>query len=229
MDSNKKNNSIILFNAIGQIDDHFIFEAEAYSPKKSAASWRKIIIATVGITLILTLLLSIAVGTLMRSIYDELANNYPSHDASDSDNNSSHTVQEEIPQTLSETLIGFKTAGVSFASPIGREMLFDGETKLIWRYEGEEEYMVCDVALGDANLIRNALEKKEGFTPADKDNENGLDGFWICFGDGLVYSPYLETSRGNVGYGTLFDYDCELEPSADFAQMIKKMIEKSTN
>ena len=44
----------------------------------------------------------------------------------------------------------------------------------------------------------------------------GLGQVWIALGDGRIISPCLKESNGNVAFGTLFDYDPEVEPSADF-------------
>ena len=242
MDSNKSKRSALLLDAIGEIDDRFIFEAETYLPSKRKAPLRKYLVAVFSVVLIMSLTLSLLVGMLTREdtkgnangeivdIPDENEEKPTNRPATSKPTDAPPENVESESKTLSDTLEQMKENTVSFASPLEREMLFDGDTKLIWKYEDEEDYRICTVARKYSKSLEHALAKKEDFvkiTESDVNESNGLEGVWICFGDGYVFSPYLETSNGNIGYGDIFEYERELEPSAEFAKLIESIISKN--
>ena len=239
MDSNKSKRSALLLDAIGEIDDRFIFEAETYLPSKRKAPLRKYLVAVFSVVLIMSLTLSLLVGMLTREdtkgnangeivdIPDENEEKPTDRPATSKPTDAPPENVESESKTLSDALGQMKENTVSFASPLEREMLFDGDTKLIWKYEDEEDYRICPVSSRYSQRLERALAKKQDFvkiTEPDVSDSDGIEGVWVCFGDGYVFSPYLENSNGNVGYGTLFDYERELEPSEAFAQLIERIV-----
>ena len=208
----------LLMDAIGSIDDRFIFEAQVALPKKRYAPLRRVLALCACTVLVMSLTLSLLVGLFSQK-------------NSEAPGKEEHVGNTEPPVTdshFADALIEMKTETQSFASPLEREMLFEGETLLIWQYEDEENYRICTLSNLDASKIKTALAEKNGFVRTDAEYDLGeLEGFWICFGDGLVYTPYLENSNGNIGYGQLFDYDPELEPSRYFIELITNAIENS--
>ena len=57
-----------------------------------------------------------------------------------------------------------------------------------------------------------------------EDSESVEVKVWLSYGDGTVVSPYLKHTRGNTGYGTLFDYSAEVEPSEKLTSTIHKLL-----
>lgn len=228
--------SELLLEAIGEINDSFIFEAESYVKKKSSPVWRKLVIAAAALTLVFTLTLSVGIGLMLGGLSnkDSIMEDSGVHDGTDDimtdlpDDENNDAAQPIV--TLEDALTKLRYETQSFNSPLEREMLFDGETRIIWKYSDEEDYRICTVSSAiDETAIRSYIKSKKGFTAADSTKESEIDGFWICFGDGLVYTPYLKTSDGNIGYGDVFDYENELEPSTDFAELINRVIDKKVN
>ena len=238
-DQKYNKDSELLLEAIGEIDDRFIFEAESYERKKSSLRWRKLIIAAVALSLVFTFTLSLGIGLMLGSNRDKVDNDSagaPNEDqdgADDGFNNAGANDENIKPQpitTLEDTLESVRNSSEELKSPFERDMLFDGSTKLIWKYSDEESYRVCTISsASDTKSIRRALEHKKDFSEVSEPAVDSIDGFWICFGDGLVYTPYLKSSDGNVGYGELFDYEQELEPSKSFATFISEIIKKESN
>lgn len=223
--------SELLLEAIGEIDDRFIFEAESYERKKSSFPLRKLIIAAVALSLVFTFTLSLGIGLMLGSNRDKVDNDFnnaPNEDYDGADGNVKPGVQPIV--TLSDTLNSVKFSSEGFSTTFERDMLFDGSTKLIWKYSDEESYRVCTISsASDTKSIQRALEHKKDFSEVSEPAMDSIDGFWICFGNGLVYTPYLKSSDGNVGYGELFDYEQELEPSKSFATFIREIIKKESN
>ena len=238
-DQKYNKDSELLLEAIGEIDDRFIFEAESYERKKSSLPLRKLIIAAVALSLVFTFTLSLGIGLMLGSNRDKVDNDSagaPNEDqdgADDGFNNAGANDENVKPQpitTLEDTLESVRYSSEELKSPFERDMLFDGSTKLIWKYSGEEDYRVCTISsASDTKSIQRALEHKKDFSEVSEPAVDSIDGFWICFGNGLVYTPYLKSSDGNVGYGELFDYEQELEPSKSFATFISEIIKKESN
>lgn len=238
-DQKYNKDSELLLEAIGEIDDRFIFEAESYERKKSSLPLRKLIIAAVALSLVFTFTLSLGIGLMLGSNRDKVDNDSagaPNEDqdgADDGFNNAGANDENVKPQpitTLEDTLESVRYSSEELKSPFERDMLFDGSTKLIWKYSDEESYRVCTISsASDTKSIQRALEHKKDFSEVSEPAVDSIDGFWICFGDGLVYTPYLKSSDGNVGYGELFDYEQELEPSKSFATFISEIIKKESN
>lgn len=238
-DQKYNKDSELLLEAIGEIDDRFIFEAESYERKKSSLPLRKLIIAAVALSLVFTFTLSLGIGLMLGSNRDKVDNDSagaPNEDqdgADDGFNNAGANDENIKPQpitTLEDTLESVRYSSEELKSPFERDMLFDGSTKLIWKYSDEESYRVCTISsASDTKSIQRALEHKKDFSEVSEPAVDSIDGFWICFGDGLVYTPYLKSSDGNVGYGELFDYEQELEPSKSFATFISEIIKKESN
>lgn len=226
MRENKR--SDLLMDAIGSIDDRFIFEAQVAQPKKRYAPLKKILAITVCTMLVMSLTVSLFAGLLSQKS-EEAPNNEADTNTSDKvDGTATNKSEQDSVAPLADVLREMKAETQSFASHLEREMLFEGETLLIWQYADEENYRICTLSGRDASKIKTALEEKKDFVRADADSDLGeLEGFWICFGDGLVYTPYLESSNGNIGYGQLFDYDPELEPSRYFTELITNAIENA--
>ena len=192
---------------------------------------RKLIIAAVALSLVFTFTLSLGIGLMLGSNRDKLDNDSvgtPNEDQDSADGNVKPGVQPIV--TLSDTLHSVKFSSEGFSTTFERDMLFDGSTKLIWKYSDEEDYRVCTISSNsDAKQLRTQLESKSGFKNVSEPAKDSIDGFWVCFGDGLVYTPYLKSSDGNVGYGELFDYEQELEPSKSFATFIREIINEESN
>ena len=218
----------LLMDAIGSIDDRFIFEAQVALPKKRYAPLRRVLALCACTVLVMSLTLSLLVG-LFSQKNSEAPNDEADTNTSDKvDGTATNKSEQDSVAPLADVLREMKAETQSFASHLEREMLFEGETLLIWQYVDEENYRICTLSNLDASKIKTALAEKNGFARADADSDLGeLEGFWICFGDGLVYTPYLENSNGNIGYGQLFDYDPELEPSRYFTELITNAIENA--
>ena len=164
-DQKYNKDSELLLEAIGEIDDRFIFEAESYERKKSSFPLRKLIIAAVALSLVFTFTLSLGIGLMLGSNRDKVDNDSvgaPNEDQDGADGNVKPGVQPIV--TLSDTLHSVKFSSEGFSTTFERDMLFDGSTKLIWKYSDEESYRVCTISSNsDAKQLRTQLESKSGF------------------------------------------------------------------
>ena len=102
--------------------------------------------------------------------------------------------------------------------------LFGGAPSVIWKYSDEETYRVSPISRSEAERLSSLLERDKGQRIDRETTESRLDGVWIATGDGRVISPYLERTDGNIGYGELFEYSPEYEPSEEFSEYLCDVI-----
>lgn len=120
---------------------------------------------------------------------------------------------------LEQTLISVK----DYLTPQSQINLFDGTTKLIWSY-GDGDYYALTVSLHyDAQGLINSVASNQYGSGKPEQNSIRL---WVSFGNGLVVSPYIEFTPGNIGYGEIFNYEPERAVSRDFAEYLSSIIRK---
>lgn len=227
----RKNQTDLLIDAIGNLDDRFIYEAENYVPRKRGASLRRLAIIGVCATLILSLMLAVFIGNGMSKTQEEnndsINSELPPSTPSQTDQGTSSPEPEPEPDFF-VALSNFKSETQDMISDFDRDELFDGATRLIWKYEGDQNYRTCTVSKTPSSYLRSFFSGESSFDDANRDTDTkGLEGFWVCFGDGLVYSPCLKNSLGNVGFGELFEYDVELMPSQRFTEIVTSIIQSN--
>ena len=211
-----------LFDEIGLIDDRFIFEASTpYVSQARRTLWRRVLVAAVSVTLTVC----IAVGLFAVGMMNAGKGNAPENDANMEDAPADDALQDNSNSsatalTLSARLERMKddTAGLSVdAADI---QLFGSSPKVIWKNSDEADYRACNITEAQASTLIEKLSENSGKRVSGSDDKSELEGLWIATGDGRVISPYLELTAGNTGYGELFEYEPEYEPSKDFAEYL---------
>ncbi len=187
-----------LYNAMGEIDDIFIYEAMIYKKE------RKFDLRLRRLSLVLGALFLTFVSVLVINSIRNSGIFAPSFDGE-------NTV--DAPLSFTDIL---KSASGDIYYDKEQIDLFDGQSKLIY-FDGES-YKTIVLYENPANVIKKLSVNQTPVIPSDQSK------VWISAGDGRVISPYLKLSAGNVGYNVLFDYDPELSPSAEFSQYIQQII-----
>ena len=203
-----------LFDGIGLIDDRFIVEAATpYVRKRSAKGFRALLIGAVSIALAM----SVAAGAFVVGMMSG-QNRVEDGDVADD-------VYTELADgtthanTLSAQLSSLRADTEENAVDMVDIDLFDSQAKIIWKYADEELYRVKPITDGERERLVTILSKDKGERVTQVEAE-AVEGVWIATGDGRVISPYLEQTAGNVGYGELFDYQPEYEPTEEFSEYL---------
>ena len=212
-----------LFDELGSIDDRFIHEADTPYKRKSNTLRRFIIIA-VAATLSLSLLMgSLAIGGLAILLFGGDTVGKDQHDdIPDNGVNNEEKEEPSTPSSLDERLNALR-GGVYLTSPKEDLKLFDGSIKVVWRYSDEDYCRYTVITKHEATILMNKLKSDRG-ERFDGNASESMAELWICAGDGRVISPYLDLSAGNVGYGELFEYEPEYEPSDNFSDYLCEII-----
>lgn len=196
----KRKNSAYLFDTIGTLDDALIDSARSPVAARKAIKTQKRL-RTLAVAAVLALVIT-------GGAIDQLR--FPSPDKA--------TPVTEVP-SLSEVLMQTN-------EPIQVEQdtlnFFDGQTKLVWR-TNEANYHCLIIEKTDKEELYNSLAHSGKPLSPHQSKEIPLS-VWICNGDGTVYSPYLKQTDGNTGYGALFSYCPEQEPSRSFTKLIQTLL-----
>lgn len=202
---NKNEKAAYLLDEIGQIDDRLIAEAMAFRPKKKRRYPLLVaaVCAALAAVLVITVSGAFAIGKIVSGV---IGGNEPP--------------RTDVQAGLGELLtVNADADGVETFADIGDVDLFD-RACLIWRLEPDGAYYAK--ALTSDSLSELSAELGKGTAYG---GNTAVDGLWISYGDGIVVSPYLKRSAGNVWYGELFDYAPEIEPSGGLVSCISDLFE----
>lgn len=196
-----------LFDAVGQVEDRWIAEAETpYVPTKARGfALRR------GLILALVLMLSVAsvLGTLMgRMAQDEEAE--APNDAGLEQVGSTAVLSTQLSELRAST------EGLRVDDPD----LFSGTPQIIWKYRDEAGYRVKTISDAEQTELTRMMQRDPGTAVSPTAAQGPLEGIWLAYGDGTVVTPCLRQSQGNAGYGQIFAYEPELEPSAAFTDTL---------
>ena len=209
-----------LYDAIGGIDDKLIHDAA--TPKKAreyAKARSRHRITQVAVACLFCLVVTVIVR--LPVIHNDTKE--PTDTTPDTHSNSLHDKTESYT-TLESMLEGASSSHQIEQVKLEDIDLLDKTAKLIWLYEGEDEYNVTIISKKSAlDTIKAQLDHPA--TQLSRENSESVEvKVWLSYGDGTVVSPYLKHTRGNTGYGTLFDYSAEVEPSEKLTSTIHKLL-----
>ena len=213
MRADKTRAAELLFDAIGNIDDRLIQEAQT-APERKPASNRRSFTAIIALAATLTLLLGVFTATLIAKIVGIREDLMPDSDDISSDVETSASLDHVLINCTPDATVIESAEDIDF---------FDGNTKIVWQVKGESNYkMVTLTSKYDATTLQKKLAQANESTPADTENTQCY--LWISFGDGRVVSPHLKNSAGNIGYAELFEYSPEIELDDDLTKLVNDLI-----
>lgn len=217
MNADKTRNASLLFEAIGDIDDRLIQEAQAPFVKTAPSkryNLKAIIALAATLSIVIGMLGAFAVSKFIGNVIDSALN-----DKADEEESS-----QIFESSLSQTLLDASDMPSVSKCEADEIDFFDGNTSIIWKASEQNEYCVFTLtSASDVTRLKNELSKvKEDISPENA--ENSQCEVWVTFGNGTVVSPYLKNSAGNVGYAELFEYSPEVEPDAAFAEFVNDLI-----
>ena len=200
-----------LYEEIGYVDEKYLQEAAAYAVRRRNSAWRVMLIAA-SIMLACTLLLgTIAANFALDALRDWIVSQGQEPDASS-------TPMEQMERAMD------KAKRKQKACSADELMLFDRAPMLIFCEVGSDAYYT--VSLSNEQLSRLVMRMQDNRRPYDAQTSVAPTyQIWLSFGDGVVVSPYLKNTAGNVGHGEVFDYDPELELGNALAQALLDCIQ----
>ena len=219
-----------LFDAIGGIDDMLIQNAMSPARAREHISQRRrtrfSLVAAACVCCIITVtLLSIPNLGTQPSTNAPVDSDSIASVGSQQSPEGNGSMLEDVPHSLEYALSqGHSSQRVLRLS--GEEIdLHDNSPKLIWQIDGEEYYNVAPISKASTlDSITTQLDRPLADLSAEESEQISVKA-WIAYGDGRVDSPYLKHTAGNTGYGVLFDYCAEVEPSSELTDTILDLIQ----
>ena len=206
-----------LYEEIGGVDERYLQQAAVYRARRKAPAWRAVLIAAAALMACVVLLSAVSAGVAIGAILDALKQepDFPSHPNEDMP---LLTPLEQMEQTM-------QTAQAELTAVSADQLgLYDDYAVLIWRERGSDAYYVEHLTVLERDMMLGLMQRK-GRTEFTAKSEQPQYDVWLYLGDGMVVSPYLKNSPGNVGRGAVFAYDPELELGDDLAEYIARLIE----
>ncbi len=194
-----------LYEEIGYVDERYLQEAATYRARKKSPAWRALLIAAALLLSFALLLGTVAAGVTI-GVIGALINS-----------------GEQEPEPLAPIAqMEQAMAGEQHASLSAEQLDFFGRPTLIWSELGSDEYHSVMLSTYECNDLVYLMQTDRREYTAQSDAPKYQ--IWLCFGDGVVVSPYLKNTPGNAARGEVFDYDPELEMSDDLAEYIAECI-----
>lgn len=205
-----------LMDAIGEIDDSLIWEAEAYRANRRYTAARR------WLTVAASFLLTFAV-ILLATIGGNLIGGSKPSPSPEQNQPGDSASNPSLGSSANQTINAFLAEQSREPRKVLKEDIpfFDGKCYLIWSEVGSDVYYISD-PIGSAGAKQLIDEMSRG-TYANGESIQYY--IWLLRADGTVISPHLVPSVGNIYYGTLFDYSVELIPSYDFADLLSTFIQ----
>lgn len=202
------NRSESLFDSIGDIDDRFVSEAESFVKARQA------IIRTRRVKFASLVAAAAAIAIAIIPLFSKNLFS-PPNSGEPGLNNNAVNVETVLSQVREEEFLQLVS---------GDEIDYlDNTAKLIWQYEGDEDYVVLELSEPDKKGLTEAM-KTHGSTYGVDETAGCY--VWISLGNGTVVSPYLLDSPGNVGISA-FEYMPEVEPSDSFVTLLSSIISRA--
>ena len=218
-----------LMDAIGGIDDLFLNEAmnwqelsvrrsqkDVTPEKKTRKSPIRALLIAASLVLVMVIGMSAMVSAFMRSSKGVQAPN-KDPDVSQSSANGSRL----------DTLLSECVQSSSFTTCTGEKIpCFDGTVRVMVEDRSTGELFVSR-PLNEAEQKSVQREMKvvgERVAPnPESDATSSAYSVWVTLGDGTVLTPCLNPSHGNLGAGTLFDYESERVPTQIFMDLLSAL------
>lgn len=126
--------------------------------------------------------------------------------------------QKNSSADITPTLYSVLEANKGKAAVTAADGVTLGKGTLIWS-DGDSYYSI-KLSESDSGLLADLI----GTGKMTDGAEPGSVRVWFCVGDGIIASPELEFSHGNIGYGSLFDYSPEITPSDEFVRWLERLL-----
>ena len=227
MNQSKEIRASHLFDAIGDIEDRYIAEAEMpYSPQRRYGRLlARLLPAALCLTVLAGVSVSLVTGRVKQAdsaltesmMEDRLAYAATTLDDGDAGSAGSSALTSN---SISPSLRLSKLLESAEASPTDKSgvTLDDGIPKLVWQVTGEDKYYARALTEEQLNALTEEMARKTGATlvaPATVSLR-----IWIVTAEGAVLTPHsTEPPRAE-----LFDYEPSVEPSAALVEQIEKIL-----
>ncbi len=192
----KEEKAFFLFEELSGVSEERLEEARLYGiRRRNLQRFRRSLAVLVAAALAVSLVVLVGVPAFRTWYKDFLDRSSPN---------------DRSPEILSEVEVE------------GR--LFSGEPMLVRQKEGSEVYEAVVLSKSQFETISREMENPEGEIPPEE-GEVGNQKLWVLSGNGMVFTPCLKKSEGNLHF-SLFDYRDEVVPNQALQNLFGELFEE---
>ncbi len=209
-----------LFDAIGDIEDRYIAEAEtAYAPKKRWVLLTRLLPVALCLTIFVGVYVALMAGNGAKTEDNALV--MADMDRSPLSVNGAMTESTTTSGTLSTSALLLQILSSATAEEGNAESV-DTASRLVWKKSGEDTYHTVALTAEQTEKLIDKMAKNTGGTPATSDALSLR--VWIVCADGRVLTPYLLYKETDPPQREFFAYDPQIEPSAEWVEQIEAIL-----
>ena len=217
---NKNQKSQYLLSMVGEIDDSILNEAASYKCRRKKNFLIPVLAACLSVVIVLMMALPLAVIFTVDNLLPGDVNS-PNLDGVVDENleNDLDAVVKpygELDLLLNEQKNEAKYQKLDSAD----ELSYVGNASLVWQYEEGGELYVVELS---AVQLASVQSRMGSGTQVGKDSPTLSVSVWVLDGKGNVSTPYLKSSRGNIGC-EIFDYEAEIIPGDELVDCISDIL-----
>ena len=213
---NKNEKSQYLLSMIGEIDDSILNEAVSYKRKRKKIFLAPVIAACLSVVMVIMMALPMAVILTLDGLLPGEMQSPSLEGESDENLNDATTPYGNLDLLLNEQKNEDKYQRLD-----SEELLsYVGSASLVWQYEEGGEIYVAELTATELASVQDCMGSG---TQVGKDSPTLSVNVWLLDGKGNVSTPYLKSSRGNVGC-EIFDYEAEIIPDEALVDCISDIL-----
>lgn len=205
---------------IGEIDDSILNEAVFYKRKRKKIFLAPVIAACLSVVMVLVMALPLAVILTVDNLLPGDLNS-PNLDVEGDENLENDLDAVVKPYGELDLLLNEQKNEDKYQRLDSEELLsYVGSASLVWQYEEGGEIYVAELTATELASVQDCMGSG---TQVGKDSPTLSVNVWLLDGKGNVSTPYLKSSRGNVGC-EIFDYEAEIIPDEALVDCISDIL-----
>ena len=217
---NKNEKSQYLLSMVGEIDDSILNESVSYKRSRKKSFLLPVLAACLSLIMVLMMALPLAVILTVDNLLPEDLNS-PNLDVEGDENLENDLDAVVKPYGKLDLLLNEqKNDGKYQKLNSTEELSYVGSASLVWQYEEGGEIYVAELTATELASVQDCMGRG---TQVGKDSPTLSVSVWVLDGKGNVSTPYLKSSRGNLGC-EIFDYEAEIIPGDELVDCISDIL-----
>lgn len=217
---NKNEKSQYLLSMVGEIDDSILNESVSYKRSRKKSFLLPVLAACLSIIMVLMMALPLAVILTVDNLLPGDVNS-PNLDGVVDENLENDLDAAVSPYGKLDLLLNEQKNEEKYQKLDSSEKLsYVGGASLVWQYEEGGELYVVELS---AVQLASVQSRMGSGTQVGKDSPTLSVSVWVLDGKGNVSTPYLKSSRGNLGC-EIFDYEAEIIPGDELVDCISDIL-----
>ena len=222
---NKNEKSQYLLSMVGEIDDAILTEAASYKRRRKKTFIIPVIAACLSVVMVISTALPLAAVITFGSLLSA-GNSSPEVEGNETQGAGDENLENDMGAVISpygklDLLLNEQKSEEKYQKlDSAEELSYIGTASLVWQYEEGGEIYVAELTATELASVQDCMGRG---TQVGKDSPTLSVSVWVLDGKGNVSTPYLKSSRGNLGC-EIFDYEAEIIPGDELVDCISDIL-----